>query len=163
MLHLTASERERERGRGRLTWVAQVEAWLTQAMIIKMLIINIIKLIMSVVWQMELEGEELWFDLLMRRQRSAAHMWQATFICNMRPGNVYAAAADECQCSRLCRSLRRCCWGWGFASAKCLASCIVPARGRGKHSATRLDSHLNLHYKGNTNCALLFVQLQQKQ
>lgn len=63
-----------------------------------------------------------------RECSATQHMWQATFICNMRPANVYSAAADECQCSSLC-SLRCCCccccycYCWGFASAKCLASC----------------------------------------
>jgi len=32
----------------------------------------------------------------------------------------------------------------------------IRLRGRGQqHSAARLDSHLNLHYKGNTNCTRL--------
>jgi len=44
----------------------------------------------------------------------------------------------------------------GGASAKCLPpSAFVGVAMR--HSPARLDSHLNLHYKGNTNCTLLFV------
>lgn len=81
---------------------------------------------------------------------------RATFICNMRHGNVCFPTRWWMPMWWLFLLLLVCCSCWWGRKWQMLAP--IRLRGRGQqHSAARLDSHLNLHYKGNTNCTRLFV------